>query len=84
MSRKRICDRCDFEIEYDPQTYGQAGSHPLPGEPSATVQSAMEIVQIDGETYELCVENGCLAEYKEEDGVREREKKEKMKDWAER
>jgi hypothetical protein len=44
----------------------------------------MEIVQIDGETYELCVENGCLAEYKEEDGVREREKKEKMKDWAER
>lgn len=85
MTHTRTCDRCGFAIQYQaPDSYNKAGSHPLPGEPSATVQSAMSVVEIDGEAYDYCVENGCLAAYKAEEGFVDSDKKKKLRKWAEK
>lgn len=83
--RKRICDKCSFEISYDgnPDTYNRAGSHPLPSEPGATIQSAMEVVEIDGKFLDLCVENGCLDQYKVQEATLVGDQEKKLKKWAE-
>lgn len=82
--RRRICDRCGRTIEYsgEPSIYNRTGSHPLPNEPGATIQSAMEVVIIDGEYLDLCVEGGCIGEYNSEYKKHDKDKDKKMKDWA--
>ena len=81
--RKRICNKCGLTIEFDanPATYSLAGSYPIEGDPACTVQAAMSVVEIDGEYLDLCVENGCLDEFKAVDDSSDEDKKDKLKDW---
>ena len=44
----------------------------------------MEVVVIDGEYIDLCVENGCLDQYKALDKSTEEDKKKKIKDWKDK
>ena len=82
MSRIRVCDKCGLEIRYSPGKFGEAASHPIPGDPKATVQSSMSIVEIEGVEYEFCVENGCLADYSALEGTQDKDKAKQLKDWA--
>jgi len=42
----------------------------------------MEVVIIDGEYLDLCVEGGCIGEYNSEYKKHDKDKDKKMKDWA--